>query len=224
MRIFEDIYIIPGFVNSYLVEREHDCVLIDTGMSKKANNTIRAIKSYCSDKPLKAIIITHSHLDHIGGLETLGNLFGAEVVSHKEESPFIMKTKKLPSKQGFFGKLTRSFSNISFGSGHKINQMVTNGEIVYGLKVFHLPGHTPGSIALEDTETSALFCGDIINTNKKGDTILPPKKSFASNYEQALESSIKMFKLSKPKVILPGHGKPIIDPENAIKIYIEKYS
>ena len=91
------------------------------------------------------------------------------------------------------------------------------------MRVIHLPGHTLGTIALEDTQTRALFCGDIINTNKQGDKILPPRKSFALDYQQALESSVNLFKDSRPTAILPGHGTPIIEPENAIKVYLEEY-
>ncbi|MHA1197894.1 MAG: MBL fold metallo-hydrolase [Candidatus Heimdallarchaeaceae archaeon] len=224
MRVLENVYLIPGFVNCYLIERDYNCVLIDTGMSKKAKNIIQTIKTYCPNKPLNAIIVTHAHLDHTRGLETLGQLYGPEVVAHKEESGFIMKTEKMPSRPGFFAKMTSSFSHLSSGSGYTIDQIVTNGEVVHGLKVLHLPGHTPGTIALEDTESRALFCGDIINTNKQGDRILPPSKGYALNYEQALESSKNMLKLSRPNAILPGHGKPILEPENAIKVYLEEYS
>ncbi|TFG10068.1 MBL fold metallo-hydrolase [Candidatus Heimdallarchaeota archaeon] len=223
MRVLENIYLIPGFVNCYLVEREYNCILIDTGMSKKAKDIIQTIKSYCPDKPLKAILITHSHLDHVRGLETLGQLYGSEVIAHKEESAYIMKTEKMPSRSGFFAKTTSFFSNLVSGSGYTIDQIVTNGEVVYGMKVIHLPGHTPGTIALEDTGTRALFCGDIVNTNKQGTKILPPHKGYALDYSQALDSSIKMFKISRPNALLPGHGTPIIEPTEAIKVYLEEY-
>ncbi len=224
MRVLENIYLIPSFVNCYLLERENDCVLIDTGMSKKAKNIIQALKSHCLDKPLKAILITHAHLDHTRGLETLCQLYSSEVVAHKDESAYIMKTERMSTKSSLFSKITDLLSSISSGPGHTIDQVVTDGEVVCGLKVLHLPGHTPGSIALEDTKTKALFCGDIVNTNKNGNKILPPKKSYALDYEEALKSSIKMFRLSKPKAILPGHGTPILDPEDAIKVYLEQYS
>ncbi len=224
MRVLENIYLVSGFVNCYLIEREYDCVLIDTGMSKNAKNVIQTIKTHCPDKPLKAILITHAHLDHIRGLETLGQLYGPEVISHKDESAYIMKTEKMPTRDGFFAKMTTSFSSAFSGSGYTIDQIVTNGEVVYDLKVLHLPGHTPGTIAFEDTRTRALFCGDIINTNKQGDKILPPNKGYALDYDQALKSSIQMFKLSRPNAILPGHGTPILEPENAIKVYLEEYS
>ena len=130
----------------------------------------------------------------------------------------------MPTRPGFSARMTSIFSNLASGSGYTVDQIVTNGEVVYGLKAIHLPGHTPGTIALEDTGTRALFCGDIINTNKQGTKILPPHKGYALNYEQALKSSIELFNVSRPNIILPGHGAPLFEPENAIKVYLEEYS
>ncbi|MBY9000416.1 MAG: MBL fold metallo-hydrolase [Candidatus Heimdallarchaeota archaeon] len=224
MRILDDIYVVPGFVNSYLIEREHHSVLIDTGMSKQAKKVIQTIKSFFPDKPLKGIIITHAHQDHIAGLETLGQLYGSTVIAHKEESDYIMKIKKMPTRDGFIGKMISFFSKLSSTSGYTVDQVVSDYEVICGLKVFHLPGHTPGSIALEDVESHALFCSDILNTDKKGKKLLPPNKSFALDYEKALQSSLKLLRESKPSVILPGHGAPLFEPEEAIKEYLEEYS
>ena len=224
MRVLENIHLIPGFVNCYLIERENTCVLIDTGISKNANHIIKNVKSNCPGKSLKAIIVTHAHLDHTGGLETLRQLYGSDIIAHKHESAYITQTQKMPSRPGFFGKITGLTARILSGSGCQVDQEVVDEQVVYGFKVLHLPGHTPGTIALEDTETGALFCGDIINTNKKGDKILPPSKHYALDYEEALKSSIRMFKVSKPKAILPGHGTPIVGPRNAIKVYLEEYN
>jgi glyoxylase-like metal-dependent hydrolase (beta-lactamase superfamily II) len=64
MKILDSIFLIPSSVNCYLIEREEECVLIDTGMSKKAKSIIQTIEANCANKPLTAVIITHAHLDH----------------------------------------------------------------------------------------------------------------------------------------------------------------
>ncbi len=224
MKIYENIYLVPSFVNCYFIEREDYCILIDTGTSKKASKIIHTIKTNFPEKPLKVILVTHAHLDHTAGLKKLGQLYGSKIISHEKEKPYIMKSEKMPSRDGLIGKTLGIFSNLLSGAEYSVDQIVTDGEIICGLKVYHLPGHTPGTIALEDVETKALFCGDIIDCNKKGDTILPPKKLFALNYNQALISSVKMLQVSKPSAIFLGHGKPIIKPASAIKLYLEQYS
>ncbi len=224
MKIFENIHLVPGPINSYLIERENHCVLIDTGMSKSAKSIINTLKSNFPEKPLEAVLLTHAHMDHIAGLETLGQLYGPEVVCHESEKPYIIKSAKLPPREKFFGRAMGIFEKLMSHSGYTVDRIVVDGEVVHGLKVYHLPGHTPGTIALEDMETKALFCGDIVNSNRKGNVLLPPKRMFAIDYDQALKASIKMLQISKPSVLLPGHGKPIINPKDVITTYLEKYS
>jgi glyoxylase-like metal-dependent hydrolase (beta-lactamase superfamily II) len=224
MKFFENVYLVPGPINCYLIERESHCILIDTGMSRSAKSIIQTIKSNFHEKPLEAVILTHAHMDHIAGLETLGQLYGPEVICHEAEKPYIIKTAKLPPREKFIGRAFEIFEKLMPSPGYTIDRIVIDGEVVQGLKVYHLPGHTPGTIALEDMETKALFCGDILNSNRKGTALIPPKEMFAINYDQALKASIKMLQISKPKAIFPGHGKPIIEPKEVIEAYLEKYS
>ena len=224
MRFFENIFLIPGFVNCYLIERDDYCILIDAGMSKKAKKIIQTISEQCPTKILKAIFVTHAHQDHIAGLKSLVKLYNSEIISHKEESGYIMKTEEFPTRGGFSGFMFKLLDKIMAIPACNVDKLVEDNEIIYGLKILHLPGHTPGTIAIEDIETQALFCNDIINTNKEGTVILPPDKNYALDYDQAINSSIRMFQTSKPKAIMPGHGSPILEPEKSIKLYLEEYT
>ncbi len=223
MRFFEKIFFIPGFVNCYLIERDEYCILIDAGMSKKAKKITQKISEQCPNKILKAIFVTHAHQDHTAGLKTLVRLYDSEIISHKKESGYIMKTEEFPTRGGFSGFMFKLLDKIMAIPACNVDKLVEDNEIVHGLRILHLPGHTPGTIALEDIETQALFCNDIINTNKEGTAILPPDKNYALDYDQAINSSIKMFQTSNPKAIMPGHGSPILEPEESIKLYLEEY-
>ena len=223
MKIYDNIILIPGRGNCYLIERKQECVLIDTGMSKKASKLIKTINSNFPYKPLTAIIITHSHQDHIAGLEILSKIYEPSIIAHEEESPYIEQTKELPSFGGFGGFMLKLFEEMLGIPGSNVDQKVVDNDVVHGFKVMHLPGHTPGTIALFDIENQVLFCGDIINADKKGKKILPPKETFALDYEQALKSSVRMLEETSPSVILTGHGSPILEPEDAIKVYLDEY-
>lgn len=223
MRIFDTIHPIMGVGNSYLILRESECVLIDSGYSRGAKKIIDAVKSFASDKPLATIIVTHAHLDHIRGLETLSILFGAEVIVHKDEGNFIMKLEKFPRAQGFLSNIVTKLTWLMSPPPYPIDRIVTNGEVIHGLKIIHVPGHTPGSIALLDSVTGVLFTGDAITTNKKGSKILPPHRAFCIDIKEARKSALQLVKDTQPSAILPGHGKPILDPEKHMLAYKTKF-
>ena len=224
MRILDHIYLLADFANSYLIEREKYCILVDTGPSKRAKKILQSVKSHSQDKPLAAILITHAHYDHLAGLESVGLYFGPEVISHHKENRFIMGLERFPSRKGLMGRMIGIFINTFSAQSYTVDRVVTDAEVIYDMKIHHLPGHTPGSIALEDTISGALFTGDAVITNRRGTKLRPPSKIYALDYNQALESSIKLLKSAQPKAILPGHGKPMLNPEEAINKYLQKYS
>ena len=224
MKILDNIYLIPSHVNCYLIEREQECVLIDTGMSRNAKCAAALLKSNFPDKPLKTVFLTHSHADHTAGIKVLRKYFDFIIIAHEEEKPYIEKEKELPSRKNLSGFLTKMIGKMVGVSDLKVDQTVKDGEILGGLKVMHLPGHTPGTIALIDVESQELFCGDIINANKDGSKIRPPKEQFAVDYKQALSASFRMLEKVSPSAILPGHGRPILQPTEAVKEYLDQYS
>ncbi len=223
MKILDNIYLVPSHVNCYIIEREQECILIDTGMSKNAKCAAALLKSNFPDKPLKSVILTHCHIDHTAGIDIIRKYFDFTIIAHEEEKPYIEKEKELPRHKGISGFLTKMIGKIVGVSDLKVDQTVNDGEILYGLQVMHLPGHTPGTIALVDVENKALFCGDIVNGDHSGSKILPPKERFAVDYKQALEASVRMLEETSPSVILTGHGKPILEPKKAISAYLEEF-
>ncbi|MHA1304771.1 MAG: MBL fold metallo-hydrolase, partial [Candidatus Heimdallarchaeaceae archaeon] len=182
MRVLDNVYLISGLSNCYIVERDNYCILIDTSSSRRAKKVIRAIKSYCPDKPLAAVIITHAHFDHTAGLEAIGILFGPEIIVHHIESAYMMKTERLPIRDNIGGKIIDMFMHLLSPPQYTIDRVVSGIEVIYDFKVFHTPGHTLGSIALLDRKTRVLFVGDAVNVNKKGDKILRPSKLYSYDY------------------------------------------
>ncbi len=212
-----------GFSNAYLVEREHYCVLIDTGHQGGGNSIIQAIKSFCPDKPLKGIILTHYHYDHMAGLESLGQLYGADIYAHLEERDYITRHKAVPRSQGFLPAIANFISRIFPSQSYPIDRVVTEGDVIFDLKVIHTPGHTPGSIALEDIKTGAIFTGDSLKTNRRGTKILPPSRLYSHDYDEALKSAIRLLNFTEATFIFPGHGRPIESPKTLIKTFLDKH-
>ena len=82
---------------------------------------------------------------------------------------------------------------------------VTDGQEVFGLEVVDTPGHTPGHIAIFDTDSRVLVAGDALTNTTDG--LKGPMREFTVDMPTAQESVRKLAAL-KPQVILFGHGPP----------------
>jgi glyoxylase-like metal-dependent hydrolase (beta-lactamase superfamily II) len=91
-------------------------------------------------------------------------------------------------------------------------------DIVDNYRVIHTPGHTPGSIALYNSDNGVIFVGDTLtyDGNKVGG---PP--SFLINDKEALKKSVKKISDLEPNIMLSGHGKPLT--ENTSEMIREFY-
>lgn len=221
MKLPSNIHVIGTRAKSYLIEREDYAILIDTGRAKNAKKIIQKIKAFCHNKTLKTVFITHAHHDHIGGLESIGQLYGPKIICHKKEKRYLLNPAafKKQGLKGFSLYLFHKFKKI----GYTVDQVVTDYDVVDEMKIFHVPGHTEGTIAIEDTQSHALFVGDSISVNQKGTKIKPPSRLFSFDYKTAIASSARLLKHATPKYILPGHGSVLYTPKQAIKTYLEKY-
>ncbi|WP_430515200.1 MBL fold metallo-hydrolase [Pyrococcus woesei] len=172
-----------GFVNVYIIDRGDHLVLIDTGIEGTCEKILEKIKEL--KKPLKTIIITHHHLDHTGSLKCVKDATGAKVVAHKEEVKSIEERTDV-----------------------KVDVPVKDGDVVEGLKVFHKPGHTKGSICLLDEESGALFVGDIII--EKGGKLYEVPHQYSEDPMRNRESIKEILNIDF-KSIYPAHGEPLLE-------------
>lgn len=142
---------------------------------------------------LKYILLTHGHVDHIGGVAWLKHEYHAEVLLHEADLPVIQTASAysqslgLPAPAHFtHDKLVREDDIISTGS--------------IEFRVLHTPGHTPGGVCYVNSDF--IFAGDTLFAQSIGRTDLP-----GGNYDQII-SSIKDKLLTLPDHIqvFPGHG------------------
>jgi glyoxylase-like metal-dependent hydrolase (beta-lactamase superfamily II) len=101
-----------------------------------------------------------------------------------------------------------------------VDEIINNGDTIAGLTVLHLPGHTPGSIALYDPKRKVLFIGDTLGC-KDGVVQVPPK-SVTWDMKQAYRS-IETLRTLDFTVMLSGHGEPLTSDASAkVKQFITK--
>ena len=212
-RVWKDVYAVGGAELShpydcciYLV----DCgelVLIDAGAGESFPKLVDNINQLgLKPERLKAIIVTHAHIDHVGALADFRERFGVKVIAHELEARAIETGKGVGAE--FYGvpykpcqvdiRLNKSEESLKYGK--------------YELKAIHIPGHTPGSIAIYvDMEKRVLFGQDV-----HGPYFLP-----GADPMQAKLSLQKLIEL-EADILCEGHFG-IYETREEVKRYIEGY-
>lgn len=152
---------------------------------------------------VKAIISTHAHIDHVGGLAKLHQYTGAPVMIHRDDLPLY---KGLDVQAAFLGMREPEMAEI--------DHLLKEGDPLrwgcYEARVIHTPGHTPGSVCLympKDTgnitiPAPQLFAGDTLFAGSIGRTDL-----WGGSLEKIMESLTgKLMELPEETIVYPGHG------------------
>ena len=173
--------------NCYLLTcpRTRETVIIDP-----AAEPDRILKK-TEKSTVRYILITHGHMDHIGGLEEVRESTRAPAGIHELDARALQRPPDFFLREG---------------------QVLTFGD--ESLKVLHTPGHSPGGVCL--LWGKILFSGDTIFPNGPGNTAIP-----RSNYQEILKSiHSKIFTLPDDTVIYPGHGlETTVGREKATSFY-----
>ena len=209
MQITEDIHLIPRVrgANAYLVKRDDEITVVDTGLPGNAGKIIDYVQSigrHPSD--IKTIVLTHSDMDHSGSVARLKEETKARVAIHEADAPRLSGEKGPKAVKGMLGLLLRAMAVIMRFNRMKADVLLKDSDIVDGLTVIHTPGHTDGSICLY-LPGRALFVGDALLTDDERMLSLP-RRSMSTDLDQAKESIKKISELNY-SVLLPGHGPPI---------------
>jgi hydroxyacylglutathione hydrolase len=214
MEIVEGVHRVEGVNCNCFLEVGSELVLIDTGLPRSTKKIIGYIteKLHRDPSDLKTIILTHFHADHIGCARELKELTGATVAAHQADAGFIDGSTRPPAPKVGARILLKLLSPLIRVKRMKIDLLLNEGDVIAGLKVFHVPGHTPGSIALLDPARSVLFSGDAL-TFRKGKVTAPPV-GFTMDPELASRSVTKI-KMLEFDIMLGGHGEPLMPNASA---------
>jgi hydroxyacylglutathione hydrolase len=145
---------------------------------------------------LDRILLTHAHLDHVGGALELARRLRLPIHGPQREDAFWLEL--LPAQAGMFGFPPAE----AFVPDHWLEDgdRVMVGEIA--LEVLHCPGHTPGHVVFFDAASRHAFVGDVLFQGSIG------RSDFPRGDHAALIASIrdKLFPLGDDVAFVPGHG------------------
>jgi glyoxylase-like metal-dependent hydrolase (beta-lactamase superfamily II) len=211
MQVAEGIYKVEGvrISNVYLVVADEGLLLVDSGMGRHAGRIIRLIESLGRrPEELRYVVLTHWHIDHLGSATEVKRLTGAQVAIHELDAP-ILAGGELPKKgRRAMGLVFRLFRFRPIEPDLRLH----DGDTIAGLRVFHVPGHTDGSIALLRDDGVA-FTGDALLGDRHGQ-VRPPDLRLSMDPERATASAEKLRALPL-SLVLPGHGAPARLPGGA---------
>lgn len=173
-------------------EQSREALVVDPG------DQIDSVLSIVAKHGLtvKAIVITHAHIDHIGGAQKLKQATGAPVYMNLNDTEL---QKMMPVQAGWLGTPTPEAVEIDVSAKDGDKLLVGATEV----QVLHTPGHTQGSIGLWMPAEGKLVAGDTLFRDSIGRTDLP-----GGDGRQILRSiHDKLMPLPDETVVIPGHGQ-----------------
>ncbi len=184
----------PG-TNTYLVGSGKRPILLDTGQGVAiwADLLVAALSELCGTDTIDRIVLTHAHIDHIGGVRQVRERIGD------------VEVLKMP------------WDGHDAPAGKPITPIGHNG-VVKGegvtLRTVHTPGHAPDHLCYYLEEERALFTGDVVLG--AGTTVIPDDTGDLVEYMDSLRRLLEL----DLETIYPAHGPVIRKPKEKIREYI----
>ncbi|MBR4197221.1 MAG: MBL fold metallo-hydrolase [Bacteroidales bacterium] len=184
-------------VNTYLVYDETlSCVVIDPGMETAEENEVFTSFINRNNLKIKAVLLTHTHIDHISGLRCLYDLYKTPVYLHEDAKKILHQAEIYASVMGFE---TGNLEDIP------VTTIDHGGIITFGqsqIEALFVPGHAAGSLCFCLHSDKAVFSGDALFNRSIGRTDLP-----SGNFQQLLDNlRTKVLSLPDDYTVFPGHG------------------
>lgn len=175
---FRRLVVGPLRTNAYLVLADGEGAVIDPG------DAVPQLAGAWTDRALRYILLTHGHFDHADGAELLHARTGAPILYHPDEKGTFWTMGRQPPP---LAQPLADGDRLALGSEE--------------LLVWHLPGHSPGSVAFLWEKGKVAVVGDVLFARSVGRSDLP-----GGSWDALARSLVRLLDLDDAWRILPGHG------------------
>ncbi|HZT40363.1 MAG TPA: MBL fold metallo-hydrolase [Bryobacteraceae bacterium] len=172
-------------------EQSREAIVIDPG--DEIHRILALLERH--QLTVKAIVITHAHIDHIGGAAKLKRATGAPVYMNQNDQELY---DRIDVQASWLGAPVPERAEIDSPARDGDNLQLGGAEF----HILHTPGHTQGSISIWIPQQNKLVAGDTLFRDSIGRTDLP-----GGDYRQILRSiHTKLMALPEEAVVIAGHG------------------
>ena len=209
----EDEYIPDSHLYIIGKPKSKDLSIIDPGLVGKGKRKLERIKEANIElNDIKRIILTHTHLDHIGCtrefMEAIPNL---KLWVHESEAEFLETGDEriVYGSEMFAGMIGYQYNLKRGDFKFSVDKKLKKGDILeiggFSFEVIHVPGHSMGSIALFDKENKVLISGDTVYA----DYGIGRVDLFSADPAEMKKSLYKLGELNS-EILLPGHNRILL--------------
>ncbi|MDG5467745.1 MBL fold metallo-hydrolase [Deltaproteobacteria bacterium IMCC39524] len=181
----------PLQVNCFVVacQKTREAMVIDPGGECPQILQLAESNGY----QVKQIVNTHGHFDHIGANQQVKDATGAVLMMHEADLPLLQNARNHAQAYG-----------LTVSPSPDPDKFLNEGDVFsvgeQSFSVFHVPGHSPGSLCL--LSDGHLFVGDVLFAGSIGRTDLP-----GGDFDALVEGvREKLFRLPAETIVHPGHG------------------
>jgi hydroxyacylglutathione hydrolase len=172
-------------------ESTHEAMVIDPGAD--IDRILKTVQRH--GLKVTQILVTHGHIDHVGGAMKLKQATGAPILLNKNDSPQL---QMLDMQAGWIGVAPPG--PVSIDASLEDGTTIKAGSLT--ASVLHTPGHTEGSTCLYFESEKKLIAGDTLFAGSIGRTDLP-----GGNFEKIIRSlHERLMTLPEDVTVIPGHG------------------
>jgi len=213
------------FVNVFVLSGADGWVLVDAGIPGYAERIRSAAAEFIgSGEPPRCIVLTHGHIDHVGSLAALLEMWDVPVYAHPLEFPYLTGRRAYPPPDplvggGMMAWSSRLLPRGPFDIGPRLLSLPPAGQLptLPSWRIVPTPGHTPGHVSLFRDGDRTLIAGDAVTTVKQESVLAiatqrrqmhGPPAYFTTDWDAARESA-RTLALLEPEILASGHGQPM---------------
>jgi alkyl sulfatase BDS1-like metallo-beta-lactamase superfamily hydrolase len=214
-----DTLFIASFANNCALRTDEGLLMVDSGGPLTAANDLATLREW-SDEPVKVIVLTHGHVDHVSGLA----MFDADSDTRGFDRPHVVAHANVPARfaryaltAGYNAEINKrqfQIAELSWPTEYRMPDETYDDrlEVTLGGERFHLnhaKGETDDETWIWAPERQLLFSGDLFiwSCPNAGN----PQK--VQRYPREWAAALRTMAALEPRALLPGHGPPLVGAE-----------